>query len=68
MKLPKSVTVLGLVVAVAAVLIEPSNQPWLVALLGEHAATKLAAVGAILSAMGRAVFAAGPTPAPDPAP
>lgn len=64
MKLPKSFTVLGLVIAIAAVLIDPVNQPWLVSLLGENAAAKLAAVGAILSAMGRAVFATTPASPP----
>lgn len=68
MKLPKSVTVFGLVVALAAVVIDPANQPWLVTLLGDHAATKLAAVGAILSSMGRAVFATTPAPTPTPPP
>lgn len=65
-KLPKSVTLLGLVLALAAVFVDPANAPWLANLLGEHMATKLAAAGAILSAMGRALFASTPTPPADP--
>ena len=59
MKLPKSVTVAGLVLALAAVFVDPANTPWLTSLLGEHTATKLAAAGAILAALGRALFGSG---------
>ena len=64
MKLPKSVTVLGVVLAVAAVVVDPANAPWLTDLLGEQASAKLAAVGAMLAALGRAVFATTPPTAP----
>jgi hypothetical protein len=66
MKLPKSVTVLGVVLAVAAVVVDPANAPWITDLLGAQASAKLAAVGAMLAALGRAIFATTP-PAP-PAP
>jgi hypothetical protein len=66
MKLPKSVTVLGVVLALAAVVVDPVNAPWLTDLLGAQASAKLAAVGAMLAALGRAIFATTP-PAP-PAP
>lgn len=66
MKLPKSVTIAGLVLALAAIFVDPSSQSWLTTLLGEQAATKLAAIGALLSALGRAVLA--PTPSSDAAP
>jgi hypothetical protein len=66
MKLPKSVTVLGVVMALAAVVIDPVNAPWITDLLGAQASAKLAAVGAMLAALGRAIFATTP-PAP-PAP
>jgi hypothetical protein len=45
MKLPKSVTVLGVVLALAAVVVDPVNAPWLTDLLGAQASAKLAAVG-----------------------
>lgn len=64
MKLPKSVTILGVVLAVAAVVVDPVNAPWLTDLLGEQASAKLAAVGAMLAALGRAVFATTPAAAP----
>jgi hypothetical protein len=63
MKLPKSVTVLGVVLAVAAVVVDPVNAPWITDLLGAQASAKLAAVGAMLAALGRAIFATTP-PAP----
>ncbi len=68
--LPRSVTVSGLLLAVAAVLIDPANVPWLTELLGASATTKLAAVGALISAMGRALVPpASETAAPEaPAP
>ncbi len=65
MKLPKGVTIVGLVLALAALFVDPASQPWLVTILGEHAATKLAAIGALLSALGRAVLAPAPTPPSD---
>lgn len=56
MKLPKSVTVLGLVLALASVVIDPANAPWLTDLFGADATTKLSAAGAVLAALGRALF------------
>ena len=55
MTLPRSATLVGLVVALAAVVMDPANIPMLVQLFGEHAATKVAAIGAILAAFGRAI-------------
>jgi hypothetical protein len=46
--------------------VDPVNAPWLTDLLGAQASAKLAAVGAMLAALGRAIFATTP-PAP-PAP
>jgi hypothetical protein len=64
--LPRSVTVSGLLLAVAAVVIDPANVPWLTQLLGAAATTKVAAVGALIAAMGRALVppAVPETPAP----
>lgn len=53
--LPRSVTISGLLLAVAAVIVDPASVPWLTELLGAAATTKLAAVGALISAMGRAL-------------
>lgn len=53
--LPRSVTISGLLLAVAAVVVDPASLPWLTELLGASATTKLAAVGALISAMGRAL-------------
>ena len=55
MTLPRSATLVGLVVALGAVIVDPSNVPFLTALLGPAAATKLAAVGALLAAFGKAL-------------
>lgn len=55
MTLPRSVTLAGLVLAVGAVIVDPANAPWMTALLGQTAATKLAAVGALLAAFGKAL-------------
>lgn len=54
--LPRYVTVVGVVVAVAAVLMDESLFPFLTQLFGTHAATKLAALGAIVAALGRALI------------
>jgi hypothetical protein len=62
--LPRAVTVTGLVLAVAAVLVDPLSMPWLRELLGEHAATKLAAFGALIAALGRALVPPSPPPPP----
>lgn len=57
MKLPSRwVTVSGLLIAVAAIFIDPATAPWLAALLGEAAAAKIAAAGALLAALGRALI------------
>lgn len=66
MNFPKSVTVAGLVIAVASVFVDPANSPWLTALLGDHAATKLAAAGAIVASLGRALL--GPSSVPPASP
>lgn len=59
--LPRGVTAGGLLLALAAVVIDPANVPWLSQLLGTAAATKLAAIGALIAALGRALV----TPAPE---
>lgn len=64
--LPRSVTVSGLLLALAAVVIDPANVPWLTEILGATAATKVAAVGALIAAMGRALVPpAAESAAPD---
>lgn len=60
----KAVTVAGLVIAIGAILVDPANAPWLTALLGANAAAKVGAVGAMLAALGKALFAESPPPAP----
>lgn len=67
MKLPKTVTAFGLLLAVAAVLVDPAAAPWLSELLGPTAATKIAAAGALFASIGRALFAPAPAPAAPPA-
>lgn len=57
MKLPsRYVTVAGLVIAIGAIFVDPATVPFLTTLLGEHAATKLSAFGALLAAIGRALI------------
>lgn len=63
MTLPKSATLAGLLIAVAAVLVDPATLPWLAQLLGEHAATKLAAVGALIASFGKALVTPPAPPA-----
>jgi hypothetical protein len=53
--LPRSATALAAVVAIAAVLVDPATVPWLAQILGEHAATKVAAIAALIAALGRAL-------------
>lgn len=60
---PRSVTAGGLLLAIAAVVIDPANVPWMSQLLGAAAATKLAAVGALIAALGRTLVPATPEPA-----
>lgn len=64
---PKGVTVFGVVLAVGAVLVDPGTVPFLATLLGEHAATKVAALGAVVSALGRALQDTPDAPPPPPA-
>lgn len=52
---PKGVTVFGAVLALAAVFVDPATLPFVAQLLGEHAATKVAAAGAVIAALGRAL-------------
>lgn len=61
---PRSVTAFGLVLAIASVLVDPATIPLLASLLGTHAATKIAAVGALIAALGRAVQDTEPAPPP----
>lgn len=64
MKLPSRwVTVFGLVVAIAAIFVDPSVTPLVSTVLGEHAATKLAAIGALIAAVGRALIPPAEPPA-----
>ena len=63
MKLPsRYVTVFGLLVSVGAIFIDPATTPFLATLFGEHAATKVAAVGALIAALGRALIPPTDTP------
>lgn len=64
MTFPKGLTIVGVLIAIAAVLIDPASAPFLEELIGQHAATKLAAVGALLAALGRAILERTPV-APD---
>jgi hypothetical protein len=52
---PKGVTLFGAVLAIAAVLVDPATIPFVAQLVGEHAATKVAALGAVIAALGRAL-------------
>ena len=63
---PKIVTVLGLLLALSAVFVDPANSQWLAALIGANAAAKLAAAGAIIAALGRALFAPSDSNTPTP--
>ncbi len=65
MKPPKYVTLVGLLISLSAVLVDPSNTPWMVELLGAHAGTKVAAFGAIIAALGRALLAKPAVPVVD---
>lgn len=62
---PKSLTLVGVVVAIAAVLVDPAVVPFLSTILGEHVATKIAALGAIIAAFGRALQEPSATPPAD---
>ncbi len=65
MKLPsRYITVVGLLVAVGAIFLDPATTPFLTTLLGEAAATKLAAFGALVASIGRALIPPSETPAP----
>lgn len=65
--LPRGVTLVGLLLAVAAVLMDREVVALLSPLIGAHAAAKLAAAGAVLAAFGRALGdQAAKAPAPPP--
>lgn len=53
--LPRSVTVFGLLVALSAVMLDSTVNTALVSLIGQNAAAKVAALGALLAALGRAL-------------
>jgi hypothetical protein len=56
----KSVTVIGLILAAAAWFMDPTSIPFVAEVFGEQAATKLAAIGAMVAGLGSALF--GKTP------
>ena len=58
----KAVTVFGLVVAIAAILVDPANAPWLTAIFGVNATAKLSAIGALIAAVGKSLFSETATP------
>lgn len=62
--LPRSVTVIGLIIAVAAVLMDPQITALMAPLFGAEVATKVAAIGALIAALGRALVPPSVTPAP----
>lgn len=64
----KWVTLCGIAIAVGAVFIDPTTTPALVALLGPAAAAKVAAVGALIAGLGRALLHTEPAPPAPPAP
>lgn len=53
--LPKGVTVFGVVLAVSTVFFDPAVIPFISTLVGDCAAEKLAALGALIASLGRAV-------------
>lgn len=55
MTLPRGVTALGLLMALAAVLVDREVVALLAPIIGANAAAKLGALGALLAAFGRAV-------------
>jgi hypothetical protein len=52
----KLITIIGVAIAIAAVFATPENSPSLTALLGEAAAAKIAAFGAVVSAIGGSIL------------
>lgn len=57
MKLPsRYLTIIGVVVALSAVLLDSTFNAALIPLIGEQAATKVAALGAVIAAVGRALI------------
>jgi predicted regulator of Ras-like GTPase activity (Roadblock/LC7/MglB family) len=54
--LPRSVTVSGLLVALAALLVSADMLPVLTTLIGAENATRLAALGTVIAALGRALI------------
>ena len=64
MKLPpRYVTVLGILISVLAVFTHPDTIPTVAAMLGENPAAKLAAIGTLIAAMGRALIPPSEPPA-----
>lgn len=55
-KLPKGVTVAGLLIAIGGLFIDPTTTPVIADLLGAHAGAKVAALGALLASLGRALM------------
>lgn len=57
MKLPSRwVTIAGLVIAITSLFLDPTVVPLLTTLLGANAAAKLAAIGALIASIGRALI------------
>lgn len=53
--LPRGMTWAGLALAVSMVFVDPGTLPFVAELVGEHAAEKLGALGALVAALGRAL-------------
>jgi len=65
MKLPpRYVTIIGLVIAIVASLTDPALVPFLTTILGDQATAKIAALGALIAAVGRALFPPSAAAAP----
>jgi len=60
--LPKTASILALVVAIASALTDPVAVPWLTTLLGVNATTKLAALCSIIAALSHSLQGAGGEP------
>ena len=64
MKLPpRYVTIFGLILAVTSIFLDPSTVPALTTVFGEAATTKLAAIGALIASLGRALIPPSEPPA-----
>jgi hypothetical protein len=56
MKLPsRNWTIAGLLIALSGIFVDPTTAPAVIALLGAGAGAKIAALGALLAALGRAL-------------